>query len=153
MKKAQVTVTADKTSGLVINPSKNNPDFAWIRVQQVGKSIDDNGFLQTDYKSAFIKGAPSDLEELGYVAGEVLEGQIVVTESTTPPNPKKPSQDVKMSGANGIPCTIGGQVIYRTTKYTTNMELVDTKIAHDNGDAIKAHQTTLAKTVVEDEAL
>lgn len=153
MKKAQVKVTADKKSGLVINPSKSNPDSAWIRVESVGKSLDDNGFIRSDYRSAFIKGSPSDLEDLGYFAGEALEGHIVVTESTTPPNPKNDKQDVKMSGSNGIPCTVGGQKIYRTTRYTLDMEAQDTLIAHDNKDAIKAHQATLAKAEVEDDSL
>lgn len=149
MKKANVTVTANP-EGVVVIPSKNNPDFAYIRVESVGKSIDDNGFVRTDYRSAFIKGSPEDLAGLGYNAGEVLEGQIVVKESTDAPNPKNLAQDVKMSGENGIPCTIGGQKIYRTTQYTANMELVDTKVAHDNGDAIKAHSAKLAETETEE---
>jgi hypothetical protein len=138
-----VTVSADKKTGAIVVPTKN-PEFGYIRLEQRSHSFDENGFMRPVVKSALIKGKVADLKTLGYTKGKVLEGQIVVTESTTPSNPGNLMQDQKIAGDSGVACSIGGAPIYRTARYTMDLEAQDTLLAHDNKDAIKAAQAELA---------
>ena len=43
---SKVVVLGDETTKTVVNVSENNPDYGYIRVQQVRTMIDDNGFLR-----------------------------------------------------------------------------------------------------------
>lgn len=144
MNKNEVKVTASST-GAVVNPSKNNPEFGYIRLEQRSHTFDENGFMRPVVKSALIKGKVSDLGTLGYTKGQALEGQIVVTESTTPSNPDNLEQDLKVAGDSGVVCSIGGEKIYRTARYTMDLEAQDTLLSHDNKDAIKTAQAELEK--------
>ena len=131
----KVIVMANE-AGQVVVPSKNNPEFGYLRVTESTTVIDSNGWLRPVTKSALIRGKVSDLTGLGWKAGQALAGQIVVKESLEPTNPSNLEQDKKIAGDTGIACTLGGQPIYRTSVYTTDMEATDTLIAHDNGEAI-----------------
>ena len=147
---SKVTVTAN-AAGAVVIPSKN-PEFGYVRLEQVSNNIDDEGWVRKATKSALIKGAVADLKGLGFNAGMQLDGQIVVSESTTPSNPNDLEQDKKMAGQTGVPCTIEGNSIYRTARYTKDMEALDSLIKHDNVDAIKAAQA-VAEEAAEEAAL
>ena len=96
-------------------------------------------------KSALLKGKVADLKTLGYTKGKALAGQIVVTESTTPSNADNLEQDLKVAGESGVVCSIGGANIYRTARFTTDMEAQDALLSHDNKDAIKSAQAELDK--------
>ena len=129
-----VYVVGDENGG-VINVSANNPEYGWVVLRQNKMSIN-NGWLQNKSVSTIVMGTVTNLEAMNYVAGEVLDGKIIVEERTTPFSSE--DRDLKIAGDTGIVCSVGGKPIYRKTFYTTNMNLTDTLIPHDNGDAIRA---------------
>ena len=133
---SKVTVTADKNHNL-ISVSENNPEYGYIRVEQVVTQINNDGWLRNVKRSALIKGKVEDLVASGYKEGTQLPGKIVVVESLTPFNPINPDKNLKIAGASGIICRINDQPIYRDTVYTSNVEAYDELISHDNSEEIK----------------
>lgn len=136
-----VKVVGDE-SGNVINISVNNPEYGFVRLEQTRSIIDENGFLRRKTRSALIQGTVEELKAVGFYAGQTLQGQIVVVESLEPFNKKDPARDLKVAGSTGIPCTVGGQPIYRKSLYTTNMNVQDDLISHDNIDELRAAYET-----------
>jgi hypothetical protein len=129
---------ADEATGAVVNVSTNNPEYGYIRVQQVRTMIDDNGFLRRKPVSALIPGTLAELQESGFFAGQQLDGKIIVEESLEPFNEKTPERDLKVAGETGIVCTLGGQPIYRRTKFSFDASSTDTLIKHDNVEELRA---------------
>lgn len=142
---SKVVVLGDETTKTVVNVSENNPDYGYIRVQQIRTMIDDNGFLRRKPVSALIPGTLSELTESGFYAGQQLDGKIVVEESLEPFNAKTPERDLKIAGDTGIVCTIGGLPIYRRTKFTLDSTAQDTLIKHDNVDQLRAAYANASK--------
>lgn len=134
-----VTVTADAT-GNVIGVSQNNPEYGYIRVEQIATQINDEGWLKTVRRSALIKGRVQDLIDTKYDADTEISGKIVVRESLVPFNSENPDRDLKVAGSTGVICRIGDQPIYRQTFFTTNLNAQDEFIMHDNKDEIKEVQ-------------
>lgn len=135
----KVVVTADK-NGNVICISENNPDYGYVRVEQTGSFINDQGWLRINRRSALIKGLVRDLVETGFTEGQELDGKIVVTESLTPFNPDNADRDLKIAGDTGIICRYEDQPIYRQTFYTPSTNAQDTLIMHTNSQEIREVQ-------------
>ena len=133
---AKVKVIGDAT-GNVINQSVNNPEYGYVRVEQIKTVFDENSFLRRKAVSALIHGNMDDLKAEGYFAGQELPGKVVVIESITPFNAKNPSQGLKHAGNTGIVCTIEGLPIYRKTVYSSNSSAEDILVKHDNIDTIR----------------
>ena len=134
---SKVIVLADETTGSVVNVSQNNPEYGYIRVQQVRTMIDDNGFLRRKPVSALIPGTLAELKESGFFAGQELDGKIVVEESLEPFNEKDPKRDLKIAGDTGVVCTLGGLPIYRRTKMSFDGNVADKLIKHDNVEQLR----------------
>lgn len=134
---SKVRVNAD-AAGNVIVPSKNNPGYGHIRVEQIRMIIDERGFARKKTVSALIPGTIEDLKAFGWVAGSEVEGKIVVKERLTPFNTSEPERDYKVAGETGIVCCQDGQPIYRKAFYTLNMNAYDETVEHTNGEDIKA---------------
>ena len=124
--------------GSVLNISENNPDYAWVLLQQVRTVVDDNGFLRRKPVSALIPGYVSELQETGFFAGQQLDGKIIVEESLEPFNDKTPERDLKIAGETGVVCTLGGLPIFRRTKFSFDANGADTLIKHDNVEQLRA---------------
>ena len=137
--KSKVVVTAD-TNGNVIGVSENNPEYGYVRVEQAGAFINDQGWLRISKRSALIKGLVKDLVEAGFTAGQELPGKIVVVESLTPFNTQNPDRDLKIAGGTGVVCRIEDEPIYRQSFYTTNQDLNDHLIMHTNTEEIREVQ-------------
>jgi len=135
----KVVVTADK-NGNVIGISENNPEYGYVRVEQTGTFINDQGWLRLSKRSTLIKGLVNDLLEVGFKNGQELPGKIVVVESLIPFNPENPDRDLKVAGNTGIVCRTDDQPIYRQTLYTTNTEMQDHLITHTNSEEIREVQ-------------
>jgi hypothetical protein len=147
---SKVTVLADETTGTVVNVSENNPEYGFIRVQQVRTLIDDNGFLRRKPVSALIPGTVAELKESGFYAGQQLDGKIVIEEALEPFNSKAPERDLKIAGETGVVCTLGGLPIYRRTKFSFAGNAEDMLIKHDNVDELRAayaNQASKAKAI------
>jgi hypothetical protein len=132
----RVTVTADQ-NGNVVGVSQNNPEYGYIRVEQVATQINEQGWLRNVKRSALIKGKVEDLVATGYREGSVLPGKIVVVESLTPFNPENPDRDLKIAGSTGIICRVDDQPIYRQSFYTTNPNAYDQLLSHNNSTEIR----------------
>lgn len=137
----KVKVTGDK-NGNIIAVTKN-PEYGYVRVEQEVCFINNEGWLKSSVRSAFIKGKIEDLERLNYKVGQEIPGKIIVVESLVPFNVDNPDQHLKIAGDTGIICRIGDEPIYRETFYTTNMNLEDELLSHTNSDEIR--DTTVAQ--------
>jgi hypothetical protein len=133
---SKVTVTADQ-DGHVIGVSENNPEYGYIRVEQITTQISDDGWLKNVRRSALIKGKVEDLAACDYEEGDQIAGKIVVRESLEPFNPENPDKNLKVAGETGIICRFDDQPIYRDTVFTTNLAATDQFIQHNNSDEIK----------------
>jgi len=134
---SNVRVTADDNGNVVI-VSKNNPEWAHIRVEQSRIVIDDNGFARKRTISALVHGTVEDLKSFGWTANSELPGKIIFKESLEPFNVTQPERDYKIAGKTGIVCCQDGQPIYRKTFYTMNANAVDKSEAHTNIEDIRA---------------
>lgn len=135
----KVVVTADK-NGNVIGVSENNPEYGYVRVEQTGSFINDQGWLRISRRSALIKGTVKDLVETGFSEGQEMGGKLVVKETLTPFNPENPDRDLKIAGDTGVVCRLDDQPIYRQTFYTMNESMQDQLIAHTNTEEIREVQ-------------
>jgi hypothetical protein len=138
---SKVKVTGDEL-GNVIQQSANNPEYGYVRVEQVRSMYDDNSFLRRRVVSALIIGTMEDLINEGYYAGQELPGKIAIIESLTPSNKKDITKNLKYAGNTGVVCKVEDQPIYRKTIYTTIKNLEDKLIRHDNVDEIKVANET-----------
>jgi hypothetical protein len=144
---SKVVIVADATTGAVINMS-NNPEFGYIRVEQSVNQYDDNGFLRRKKLSAIISGPLQDLQDAGYYSGQLLDGKIIIQESTSAFNEKSPERDLKVAGSTGIVCRLEGAPIYRRTLYTEKENLKDALIAHDNVDELRTAYDSVKKSAI-----
>lgn len=135
-KNQSVVIVKDDMNN-AIRVSKNNAEYAHIRLSQERTMINSNGWLQTKQVTALIHGKTEELIASGIKKFKKLPGNIVIKESLTPFNKNNPDRDLKMAGNTGIVCCIDGQPIYRTTKYDATGIQEDELIAHNNGEAIR----------------
>ena len=131
-----VVVKADD-QGNIIGVSANNPEYGYVKLQQLTMQINDEGWLRQSLRTALIKGKVEDLIASNFKAEQVLPGKIIVRESLTPFNPENPDKNLKIAGATGIVCRVDDQPIYRQTFYTQNENAIDEFIMHDNTTEIK----------------
>lgn len=137
---SKVTVVSIDPNGNVINVSKNNPEYGYVRVEQVSRVISESGWLRMSKRSALIKGLVKDLVEADLHDGQVLEGKIIVRESHQPFNPENPERDLKIAGDSGIICRVDDMPIYRQSFYTMDANAQDQLIMHTNSDEIRDAQ-------------
>ena len=137
-----VIVTANE-AGQVVNVSEKNPDFGYIRVEQMKPVFDLNGWARIRKVSALIPGSVEDLKSFGWAPGMQLPGKIVTIESLEAFNQQDPSKDYKIAGETGIVCCQDGQPIYRRSFYTEDLTRGDVSIPHNNTEDIKAAYTSL----------
>jgi hypothetical protein len=143
---SKVIVTAN-AEGNVVSLSKNNPEYGYVRVEQVRAVVDERGWVSKKTLSALMYGKSEDLSSLGYFKGQVLSGKIVIKESLEPFNTENPEKDYKIAGKSGVICCQDGQPIYRKCFYTTNESEGDTLIAHNNTESIREAMLTADETV------
>lgn len=134
---SKVKITGDEL-GNVIHQSVNNPEYGYVRVEQVRSMYDDNGFLRRRVVSALIQGSMEDLKQEGYYLGQDLPGKIAIIESLNPTNKKDHTKNIKTAGNTGVVCKVGNKPIYRKTIYTIITNVTDELVKHDNVDEIKA---------------
>lgn len=132
---SNVVVCAD-AQGRVIH-STSNPEFGYVRLEQVSEEYNESGWGSEKKRSTLIKNTIDKLEERNFKAGEVLPGNIVIRESLTPFNVNNAEREIKLSGENGVVCRFEDQPIYRTTFWDRTGSKEDVLISHTNGEEIK----------------
>lgn len=131
----KVKITADK-NGNVISVSPNNPEYAWIFVEQTTVQFD-NGWMKNVLRKARINGKKNELVDANFTGGQEIPGKIIVLESLVPFNNEEPDRDLKIAGKTGIICRYEDQPIYRQSYFTTNLNSYDELINHTNRDEIR----------------
>lgn len=131
--------TCKNDSTAIIGISSNNPDFGYIRVEENGGlSFGNGGWLNSNTKTALIKGKVKDLETFvtknNVSVGYEIPGKIVIMEQTTP---FYEGQQPKRAGANGeVLYSTDNQgvrhAIYRQTEFTMDSNRQDVLVKHDN---------------------
>ena len=139
---SKVKVVANATTGAVVNVSENNPEYGFVRLEQVKAVIDDNGFLKNRTISTLMQGEIADLQALSLFSGQELPGRIRIQESLEPFSSKNPDRDLKVAGETGIVCTKGGSPIYRKTAYDPTGSKEETFVQHDNIAELRAAYET-----------
>ena len=139
-----VYVAGDENGG-VITVSQNNPEYGWVTLRQ-DQILINNGWVQNKSLSTIVMGRVADLEAMNLAEGEVLDGQIIVREQTEPFT--SADRDIKVAGATGIVCSVGGKPIYRKTFYTLDTNQKSVFVQHDNAEEIRtALQSASPKAV------
>jgi hypothetical protein len=139
---SKVRISPDE-QGNAIRVSKNNPEYAHMRITQERVDFGSNGWVNRKVFSSLIHGKTEDLKQMGFTAGQELPGNIVVLEQLNPFNSNDPERDLKIAGETGIVCkgvdAETGEVrdIYRTTRYDATGQMQSITIAHVNGDEIR----------------
>ena len=130
--RSKVKVVAD-AFGNVVTPSKKNPAWGHIRVEQTRIIIDDRNFAHKRQVSALIQGQVKDLRTFGWKKDQELNGTIIFKEQLKPFNIHDPERDYKKAGKTNIVCCIDGQPIYRKTSYNHNPNAQDVFIRDEHG--------------------
>ena len=133
---SRLKVVTDK-NGNIVGVSQNNPEYGYVRVEQLATQINEQGWLRNVKRSAIIKGKVEDLLACAYRDGSEIIGKIVVKESFEPFNTTNPDRDLKIAGDTGVICRVGDQPIYRQSFFTQNLNSVDELIMHDNSEEIR----------------
>tara|TARA_R100001129_G_scaffold24626_1_gene15897 strand:- start:1144 stop:1695 length:552 start_codon:yes stop_codon:yes gene_type:complete len=132
----KVAIVRDE-QGNTLRISKNNPEFAFVRLQQDRVMVGSTGWLNKKTVSTLLHGRLEDLQSLNLESLDTVTGKIIVKEQLEPFSSDNPDRDLKMAGNTGIVCCYGGAPIYRKTFFTVNANAEDTLVAHDNTEDIK----------------
>ena len=134
---SNVRISPDE-QGNAIRVSKNNPEYAHMRVTQERVDFGSNGWVNRKVLSALIHGKTDDLKEMNFKVGQELSGKIIILESF-----EGRTEDLKIAGETGVTCKgvdqETGEVkdIYRTTRYDATGQMSNILIPHVNGDEIR----------------
>jgi hypothetical protein len=144
--KNSVVVIANKTTGLVFNSTgisaKDGKEYGWYTVQST--FVDRSGALdKVTVLSALRSTSAEAFNAMPLVAGEILDGKIVIKESTTK-NPFRANQEPKRKGKDGGILLFNGQPIYRETEFTSDLNAQNVLVAYTS-EAPVAASTASAK--------
>jgi hypothetical protein len=144
--KNSVVVIANKTTGLVFNSTgisaKDGKEYGWYTVQST--FVDRSGAMdKVTVLSALRSTSAEAFNAAPLVAGEILDGKIIVKESTTK-NPFRANQEPKRKGKDGGILLFNGQPIYRETEFTTDLNAQNVLVAYTS-EAPVAASTASAK--------
>ena len=117
-----VNVVAHPQTGLVITPSTNNPEYGTFRVDSKHVSLE-NGFVNIQKRSAFVRGRVTDLESLSLTPNKALPGQILRKESF---EPFYEGQEAKINPTTQEVVLTNGVPTYLEFVYTVDMKATDT---------------------------
>jgi len=144
--KNQVVVIANKNSGLVFNSTgisaKDGKEYGWYTVQST--FVDRSGAMDKVTVLTALRSTSADaFNAAPLTAGELLDGKIVVKESTIK-NPFRANQEPKRKGKDGGILLFNGLPIYRETEFTTDLNAQNVLVAYTS-EAPVAATTASAK--------
>jgi len=130
--KNSVVVIANKNSGLVFNSTgvsaKDGKEYGWYTVQST--FVDRSGAMdKVTVLSALRSTSAEAFNASPLVAGEILDGKILIKESVTK-NPFRANQEPKRAGKDGGVLLFNGLPIYRETEFTTDLSAQNVLIAY-----------------------
>jgi hypothetical protein len=151
-----VQITPSK-EGQFITVYKNNSDYGYITLSSTELSTDSRGWIRESKRSTLMRGTVDLLQK--YIAMNktlTVAGKIYVEEFLEYEVPDSFKERfnknvdyetqirpyVKRAGKDGVELTLGGERILRFTSYDPSGTIEDSKVAHDNTDAVKASKAT-----------
>jgi hypothetical protein len=154
MRNVQITPSKE---GQLITVYKNNSDYGYITLTSTELSTDARGWIRESKRSTLMRATVDLLQK--YIAMNkslTVAGKIYVEEfleSEVPDSFKERFNKnvdyetqirpyVKRAGKDGVELTLGGERILRFTSYDPSGTIEDSKVAHDNTDAVKASKAT-----------
>lgn len=154
MRNVQITPSKE---GQLITVYKNNSDYGYITLSSTELSTDSRGWIRESKRSTLMRATVDLLQK--YIAMNkslTVPGKIYVEEfleSEVPDSFKERFNKnvdyetqirpyIKRAGKDGVELTLGGERILRFTSYDPTGIIEDSKIAHDNTDAVKASKAT-----------
>ena len=131
-----------------VTPYDSDPTQGWIELQEVVKTFQETASgtrLVAQKRTALVGGPVAELTEMIKAWKSYgISGKLVITEmihgdlpAAFVANAKNLKAYAKIAGDSKIPCVLGGEQIYRFTKYDPSGEKLDTLVQHDNGDSIR----------------
>lgn len=138
--KNQVVVIANKNSGLVFNSTgisaKDGKEYGWYTVQST--FVDRSGAMDKVTVLTALRSTSADaFNAAPLAAGELLDGKIIVKESTIK-NPFRANQEPKRKGKDGGVLLFNGLPIYRETEFTTDLSAQNVLVAYTSEAAVIA---------------
>jgi hypothetical protein len=154
MRNVQITPSKE---GQLITVYKNNSDYGYITLTSTELSTDSRGWIRESKRSTLMRATVDLLQK--YIAMNktlTVPGKIYVEEFLESQVPdsfverfnKNVDYEtqirpyVKRAGKDGVELTLGGERILRFTSYDPSGTIEDSKVAHDNTDAVKASKAT-----------
>ena len=154
MRNVQITPSKE---GQLITVYKNNSDYGYITLTSTELSTDARGWIRESKRSTLMRATVDLLQK--YIAMNktlTVAGKIYVEEFLESQVPdsfverfnKNVDYEtqirpyVKRAGKDGVELTLGGERILRFTSYDPSGTIEDSKVAHDNTDAVKASKAT-----------
>lgn len=149
---SQVQIIPNSTTGSLITPFKNKPDYGYLQLSQTSM-IPEGTWVRERKRSTLLRAKCDVLER--FVKSHkslTLPGNIVVkeyVESEVPENlfeqfankslPASQSLDsfVKRAGQDGVELCVGGERIMRFSVYDPTGQDTDVQVQHDNTDAVR----------------
>jgi hypothetical protein len=127
-----VKVTVTPSTGLVFNSTgisaKDGKEYGWYTVQST--FVDRSGAMdKVTVLSALRSTSAEAFNASPLVAGEILDGKILIKESVTK-NPFRANQEPKRAGKDGGVLLFNGLPIYRETEFTTDLSAQNVLVAY-----------------------
>ena len=163
MRNVQITPSKE---GQLITVYKNNSDYGYITLTSTELSTDSRGWIRESKRSTLMRATVDLLQK--YIAMNkslTVAGKIYVEEFLESQLPASYAERlnknvdyetsikpyIKCAGKDGVELTLGGERILRFTSYDPSGTIEDSKIAHDNTDAVKASKGVASAAKMEGE--
>ena len=153
--KQQPVVICKDDQKNTIRVSKNNPEYAHVRLTQERSWLSANGWFTTREISTLIHGKTEELKASGVGRKSKLPGNIYIMEQLHPFSAKDSKRDLKFAGKTGVTCKAAdpdtGEIvdIYRKTFYDATGTKEDVLVEHINGDEIRKANNADAASINE----
>jgi hypothetical protein len=131
MEQNKVFIIADD-NGNVIQKYSSNPEFGYVKLQQVREIFIADGCLHKTTLSNTLSAKFEDFKSLGLENFKTLPGKILIIESLEPFRKTNPERDYKYAGETGIVCCQNGLPIYRKTVYVNDVTADDVLLEVNN---------------------
>lgn len=120
----QVTIVAHPTTGALITPSTNNPEWGTVRVDAQTVEFN-NGIMNVRSRTAFVRGEIKNLKTTFTRAGQILQGKIIKQTSS---EPFYTGQKEVINPQTGEIVMKNGSAFYQNYVFTTDLSAADCEV-------------------------
>ena len=161
---SQVRIVANAKSGNLITGYKNNPEYAYIQLEQTAMSIASNGWIREQKRVCILRATTEQCKAYINMNKTLLvPGKIVIKEYLESELPESIAETlnknvdyetriasyIKRAGVDGDELTLGGERILRFASYDPSGNDADILIQHDNVVVKSSASAKLEQTTTE----